>query len=283
MDCTRLRCIRDICPVPGNGAMCPSGTAWQAAAATSIAPIILHADGYTATVVRGPIVTWLRTFTAGNMPPEALPTSHALITVHEWIPTSMPARYDGWHRVSAHDLAAVAMVTPSYRDAWSEHGRRHLRHYEKSGLTLGFGTIDDVKRVYPRSTVPRHLQRVFLRNVEQRLAVQPETIDILVARYADGAPCAVFVAGNCDEIGQSVYLLGCFLPEFGRMQPMAGLIDWWFRRCLERGYRSVNFGDIVPPRALPILEGGIGYSIFKTHFGIHRVWLPGSFWKITWG
>lgn len=281
MDRSRLRLIRDISPVPGNGLFCPSGTLWQSAGAPSVAPIIVRVDGYTATVVANPIVTWFRTFTTGNTPPEGLETSRSLVTLHEWIPTSMPTKADGWRHLSSPDLAAVALLTTEYRATWSEHARRHLKLFERSGLTLKLGTIDDVKTIYPRSTVPRHLQTVFMRHVERRLAHQPETIDVLLAVTTDGAPCAAFVAGNCNEIRQSVYLLGCFLPEVGHHQPMTGLVDWWFARSLERGCVSVNFGDIVPRHTVPLLEGGIGYSVFKTHFGIHRVWLPGSFWKVV--
>lgn len=281
MERSRLYRISDICPIRGNNTLSPSGTNWQAQAAPTIAPMIWRPDGYTATVVNNAVLTWYRTFTADNEPPTNLPTSRSLVTLHEWIPTSMPTSHIGWTRVSASDLAAVAFLSSNYRSTWSEHARRHLRAFQKSELTLERGTVEDVERIYPHSSVPTHLQRVFLRHVKRRLEHQADTIDILVARQPDGIACAAFVAGNCEEIKQSTYLIGCFLPEAGRYQPMTGLVDWWFSRSLERGYATVNFGDIVPPIYLPLLERGVGYSVFKTHFGIHRVWLPGSFWKIA--
>lgn len=194
----------------------------------------------------------------------------------------MPLAHAGWKRVSAADLAAVALLKPDYRNDWSEQARRHLRAFQRSGLHLELGTRNDVEIINRHSQVPRGLQVVFGNVVKRHLATQPETLDFLIAKTSDGTPCAAFVAGNCNEIKQSTYLIGCFDPAHAKHFPMIGLVDWWFQRSLERGLASVNFGDIVPSRPLPaFLEHGIGYSLFKTHFNIHRVHLPGSFWKIT--
>lgn len=280
MDNRRLRIVSDISPVPGNGSLCPSGTKWQGSVAYSTAPIINRADGYTTTVMRNPVISWFRTFTASNTPPVDLPQSGSLVTLQEWIPTSMAVNPPGWKRVSSHDLAAVSVLRDDYRAAWSEQARRHLRAFEKSGLHLALGTLADIDAIAPHSQVPKHMQTVFRNVVKRHLAVQPDTVDFLIARDQHDAPVAAFVAGNCDEILQSAYLLGGFHEDFAKHHPMVGLIDWWFRRSRERGYATVNFGDITPPNPLPFIEHGIGYSVFKTHFGIHRVWLPGSFWKL---
>ncbi|KKW30831.1 MAG: hypothetical protein UY72_C0002G0006 [Candidatus Uhrbacteria bacterium GW2011_GWD2_52_7] len=281
MHTSRLRIVSDICPMSGNDSLCPSGTRWQGNVAPSTSPIIWHNDGYTATVLRTPILTWYRTFTANNTPPAELPRATSLLTLHEWIPTSMPTHFRGWKHISAPDLAAVTFLEADYAAKWSEQARRHLRTFRRSTLRLELGTLEDVDIVNKHSQVPRGLQDVFRNVVKRHLATQPNTLDFLIAKSHDGTPCAAFVAGNCDEIQQSTYLVGCFDPAFAKDFPMVGLVDWWFQRSLERGYRSVNFGDIVPPRPLPsFLEHGIGYSLFKTHFNIHRVNLPGCFWKI---
>ncbi len=281
MDVKRLRTVGDLCPIPGNGFWCPSGTRWQGSVAPTIAPIIWREDGYTATVMQSPLFTWLRTFTSGNTPPQNLHEPRSLITLYEWIPTSRPQQYTGWKHVGASDLAAVTLLQDDYQTHWSGQARRHLRIFERSNLTLELGTLDEVDAIYRHSQVPRSMQAVFRNVVKRHLAIQPETVDMLIARAPDGTPCAAFIAGNCEEIKQSTYLVGCFHPAYAKHSPMFGLVDWWFRRSIERGYISVNFGDIVPPRPMPsFLERGIGYSLFKTHFDIHRVWLPGSYWKL---
>lgn len=282
MDRRRLRFVDDICPLPEHPSLSFDGTAWASAVASSISPIIPHKNGYTATILENRLVTWHRTFTLDDVPPEPVPSAmKSLFHVHEWGPDVWPRKYEGWKYFSAPNCHAIALLRPGedYRKRWSSHARRHFSTFKKSEVTLRLGTPKEVEIHVRPSQVPRNMQDVLVRLMHKHLAVHPQDVEVLIAEH-DGKVIASFIATNCDEIKQSNYLFGFFLPEYGKLQAMTGLVDWWFARSLERGYHSVTFGDIVPPLHLPF-DSAVGYSNFKTHFGVHRVWLPGSFWKIT--
>lgn len=131
----------------------------------------------------------------------------------------------------------------------------------------------------PDSQVPRSLHHTFLSFTDRHVAAHPNDIEVLIATL-HGAPVAGFVAGHCDAAGESSYLVGCFTGDGGKVHAMVALIHWWFERCMARGIVHANFGDIVGPHPFPF-DDMIGYSNFKTHFGIHRVWMPGSHWRMT--
>ena len=133
--------------------------------------------------------------------------------------------------------------------------------------------------LYSTSQVPKSLQIALLRTLDKHLTVHPDTIDILIAEK-DGRAIACHVAGNCDEAGLSEYIIGAFHPDYKKENPMVGLVDWWYKRSLERGYKTLTFGHMEPPAtALP--ASGNGYSFFKTHFGVERIWFPKNRWKFT--
>lgn len=282
MDRRRLRIVDDICPLPAHPPLSFDGTAWASTVAASIVPIIPHANGYTATILQNRLITWHRTFTVDDVPPEPLPLpKSSFLHVHEWGPDIWPRNHNGWRYFSAPNCHAIALLnaTTDYHKVWSSHARRHLSTFKKSGATLRVGTPEEAAAHCRPSQVPKHLQEVFLRLMHKHLATHPNDIEVLLAEH-QGKVIGGFVAANCDAIKQSSYLFGFFHPNAAKLQPMTGLIDWWFTRSLERGYVSVTFGDIVPPHSLPF-DSALGYSNFKTHFGIRRVWLPGSFWKIS--
>lgn len=131
----------------------------------------------------------------------------------------------------------------------------------------------------PHSQVPKSLHPVFLTLATKHQEHHPADIEVLIATLND-QPVAGFVAGYCAEARESTYLVGCFTGEGGKTHAMPALVEFWFRRCLDRNLVHANFGDIVGPKPFP-LDDMIGYSNFKTHFNIHRVWMPGSRWNIT--
>jgi hypothetical protein len=127
--------------------------------------------------------------------------------------------------------------------------------------------------------VPKTLRVALLASLDQHLKVHPDTIDILVAEK-NGRPIACHVAGNCDEAKLGEYIIGAFHPEYKKENPMVGLVDWWYRRSLERGYTTLTFGHMEPALS-KVHASGNGYSFFKTHFGIERMWFPKNRWRFS--
>lgn len=272
----RLRWANDQCPLPGSPIPSLHHTRWHAEGHHKPETLLWQPDGYTTVVFQSRLFSWYRSFT---ITPPYLSSTQSLITVSEWLPRYQPRQRRGWMTFGRHYTSAYARLHERYLDDWHKHAKRHLKVFLKSGCTLRLGTRADVVALYQTSQVPKHLQRALLASLDSHLAAHPETIDILVADK-EGRPIACHVAGNCDEARMSEYIIGAFHPDFKRHNPMVGLVDWWYRRSLERGYTMLTFGHMEPaPSRLP--ASGQGYSFFKTHFGVMRLWFPNNHWQIT--
>lgn len=282
MDTKRLRSVCDICPTSYGPNRAIYTTHWRAAALPQKYEVRLFDGGYTSTVIKNWLLTWHRTFTHDAREPEPEKNS-SLIHIHEWVPAKMPRQHAGWlHASIPHYDGIVFFSDAPHIATWSVNARRHLATFKKNpDVILELGTRDDFAHYISHSQVPSFFHSVFIDLVDRHLAAHADTIDVLVARVSGGAVAACFVAGTCAEIGQSYYITGFFDPRFARMHAMIGLVDWWMTRSRERDMTAVNFGDMCGPRPLPI-DSAIGYSNFKTHFGVHRVWFPRGFWKIEW-
>ncbi|OGH67839.1 MAG: hypothetical protein A3C15_02155 [Candidatus Magasanikbacteria bacterium RIFCSPHIGHO2_02_FULL_50_9b] len=287
MDVTRLTRVRDVCPFAPTAHHWIFATRWMARVTAGVAPIEYFETGYTVTVLKNRLICWRRTFTTGSGAP-SVATSDSLFTIHEWCPSVWPQPRDrrGWRRFGMQHCEAIVFLSEIDREnfarSWSAQARRHLVVFKKnSTIALRLGTLADLENNIGESQVPARLHPVFLNCVRQHLVVQPETIEILVAvRAATNEVLGCFVAGNCAEARQSYYLTGFFRRGTEKMQVMTGLVAWWFERTIARNFLTLNFGHSTNGSLLSRTESGVGYSIFKTHFGVRRVWWPGSFWRI---
>lgn len=287
-DIRRLARVRDVCPLLPGRFRWLYATRWMAMVTASVAPIKFFDGGYTVTIIKNRILEWRRTFTMdGSAPPTDVP-SRALFAIREWCPSVWPsaAQQRGWHRLGIQHREAIVFLNEIDRTnpsaCWSTQARRHLASFKKlSGVELRLGTFEDVKKNIVYSQIPRRLHDVFLDCTAQHIAAHPDTIEILAAQSADGTVLGCFVAGYVDEVKQSYYITGFFRRGDERTHAMTGLVDWWFQRAIARECETLNFGHITGPRPRRGIEPGAGYSVFKTHFGVRRVWWPGSFWRIT--
>ncbi len=281
----RLRIVRDICPLPGFPSHDPF--AWKGVAAKSAMPLIEHPNGYTVTDFQNRFITWHRTFTRDLQAP--ILSASSLVHIHEWIPPTEPsqfvinslrARGRRYRKFSMNHFEAIAIIESNPSQHWSSQARRHLAATKKNpNLKLRIGTIDEIAKIMPDSQVPRSLHDTFLDFAKRHIAAHPQDIEVLIATL-NGAVVAGFIAGYCTEARESSYLVGCFTGDGGKAHAMVALVAWWFERCAKRGMMHANFGDIVGPHPFPF-DDMIGYSNFKTHFNIHRVWMPGGRWCIT--
>lgn len=271
----RLRWASDQCPLPWSDLPSLHHTHWYALGRYDQADITFHNDGQTITVLRNRIISWHRSFTT-NQPPT--PPSRSLITVQEWLPKYQPAKTPGWVRFGQAYTCAYAKLHPDYSKDWRSHAKRYLKIFQRSGCTLRLGTKADVIQLYSNSQVPKSLQTTFLKVLDKHLGVHPDTIDILVVEK-HGTPIACYVTGNCDEAKMSEYIIGAFHPAYAKDHAMIGLVDWWYRRSLEKDYTTLTFGHMEPPSRLGLASGN-GYSFFKMHFGVTRIWLPKNHWQI---
>ncbi|MCX6780960.1 MAG: hypothetical protein NT003_02490 [Candidatus Magasanikbacteria bacterium] len=290
IDSKRLRRVRDICPLSSTRHGWRYATRWQSAVATVVAPTVYRPENQMLTVVKNNFLTWRRTFTPNGISPteKMMPPTTSRITIDEWAPTVWPDKKNraGWKQFGMNHYEGIVFIDElANKNAptkdWSSHARRHLAQFKKHPeIMLRLGTLEEVERAMPFSQVPERMHEVSLNDVRKHLKAHPESIDILVAESPTDGVIACFVAGNISEINQSFYICGLFKRGTEKLHAMVGLIEWWFNRSIATGIATLNFGHMVDPHPLPILETGTGYSNFKTHFFVRRVWWPGNFWKI---
>ncbi len=280
MDLRRLRRVKDVCPLlhPHHASM--TSSRWVLPIAARNRPVAPHENGHTVALFSNRLLTWHRSFTRDVAPPPAFePPSY--IYVHEWVADSFPVHHDGWRAFGLSQKQGVTFLNgdADYRQSWSDHARRHLKIFTRSGAKLRLGTFDELKKHARDCYLAEEVLEHTLEQTESVLIEHPSDVEILVAESATGEPLGFFVATTCDEVRQSYYIGGFYTAAGARVQAMTGLIDWWFARSIARGCASVNFGDMSGPRT-PWFDPAIGYSNFKTHFGIHRVWRPRTLWRI---
>jgi hypothetical protein len=268
----RLRWASDQCPLPGAPIRSLRHTAWfrQAQKRRSLGP-----DGRTQILLQNALVTWYRSFSAHQ---PQLPPSRSLVVISEWLPEHQPRQARPWRAFGPANTCAYAQVHPNYRNDWRQHARRHLKTFHKAGYQLRLGSRTEVESLLAVSQVPKGLHSMLLAMLDRHLAAHPDSIDMLIAEK-HGRALACLVAGNCAEIHMSEYLIGAFHPEAHKDSPMVGLVDWWYQRSLAQGLTAVSFGHMEPPHSFPFFSGR-GYSLFKTHFGIKRLWFPRPYWRI---
>ena len=267
-----LKFVADQCPLDHRSLQ---HTNWYGTVVAQKKPVSFSPDGYTVTIFSSKILTWYRSFTKNEPQPIA---KRSLIVLQEWVPARHPTGLRGWLPLGILPTRAFTELSTDYKSSWGSQAVRHFKAFTRSGAKLRLGTKDDVLALYATSQVPKSLQPVFLSLLDNHLKTHPQDIDILVAEH-DGRPIGCLVAGNCDEIRESEYMIGAFDPAYAKQQPMNGLMDWWFRRSLERGYKRVNFGAIDHPPRWPF-SPIYGYSFYKIQFGVSRVWFPASYWRV---
>lgn len=275
METDRLRFVSDQCPLPNSDIPSLHHTKWYADGHYPQHRIRYDHDGQTITVFANRLISWHRSFT---ITPPQLSVNPSFIAIHEWIPKYQLPKTPGWFKFGREYTAAYATLHPNYRDDWRPHAKRHLKAFLRSGCTLRTGSKADVEVLYKTSQVPKSLQEAMLKVLDRQLMTHPETIDILVAEKMH-IPIACLVAGNCDEAKISEYIIGAFHPNFKKDSPMVGLVDWWYEKSLVKGYTTLTFGHMESKPTKGPLSGN-GYSLFKTHFNVTRMWFPKNHWRI---
>lgn len=273
--------VKDICPLlhPHHATM--TASRWIVPIAARSRPLVSYRNGHTIALFSSRLLTWHRSFTRDLLPPPPfLPPSY--LYIHEWMADAYPVKHPGWRVFGFASKQGITFISPDrdYHKDWSDHARRHLKVFKKSGATLRLGTLEELKKHSKDCYLAEDILDHTLEQTESVHEERPEDLEILVAETADThEPLGFFIAANCTDVLQSYYIGGFYTAAGAKAQAMTGLIDWWFARSLEKRFVSVNFGDMSGPRT-PGFHPATGYSNFKTHFGIHRVWRPRTLWQI---
>ena len=192
--------------------------------------------------------------------------------------TSLPSRIDG-----VLPLAAGA----DYTERWHKNARRDLRLF-KEGLEAGRYTIEPLsweqfEENYKQSLVAKRVDLTRLDDVRHRLAYAQTRDNIEFWGVRDTAT-GVLLAGTgiifSPTHASSTHIAPFILAGGRDIYAATGLIDHWFARTQERGYRfamTLNFWFKSQPKEWK------GFSEFKSHFGFMFVAYPPILYKFVWG
>ena len=273
--------VRDVCPLLHPHHASITASRWIVPVAARHRSVAAFAHGHTVALFSNRLLTWHRSFTrTADEPPPFDPPS--FIYIHEWMPDVVPrVPHDNWRGFGFSQKQGVAFLKTDvdFTRDWSAQARRQLKIFQRSGAQLRLGTLEEFVSSSARSYLP---EAVLHHTIDQATTVRaehPEDLEVLVAADAGGEALGFFIAAYCAEVAQSYYVGGCYTAAGARVHAITGLVNWWFERSIARGLASVNFGDMCGPRAISV-DPSVGYSNFKTHFGIHRVWRPQTLWKI---
>lgn len=275
----RLTFVHDVCHILTNEKSSWKTSNWHQRGLSQTAKL---ENGYTHIIYASRFITLRRHYTKNGKPPTPLTKTSSWITFDEWMPGIWPLKKDrvSWIPLNNYSYHGIAYIAPNIdiTTTWSTHAKRHLKTFQTRECSVHKGTYEDLRADMLRSQVPRYMSASLARTIAHRLTIDPETIDIFIAKNKEGKNIACFVAANDEESKESMYLMGYFLPEAAKLQPMTGLVHHWLTLLNKRGYHAGNFGHMIGPH-VSRRDSWWGFSNFKTHFGVTRVHIPSGYWK----
>lgn len=274
----RLKYAHDICPLPWSDLPVIRHTLKYAQGHYRPEQITTHDDGYSVMTINNRLISWTRT--ASALEPKPIPQA-SLINIYEWLPKYEPKSSSGWLRLGSNYTCAYVSLNRDYSKSWNTQTRRHLKAFLQTRVIVRTGTPAEVRQLYKLSQVPKNIQRSFISTLDNYLTLDAGNISILVAEY-EQQPIACLVSSDYPELKISEYFIGAFDPAHKEEHAMIGLFNAWHMQKLTAGYTWLSLGHIEPRVAFGPWNGN-GYSIFKLRFGISRVWLPASRWRIKFG
>jgi len=191
--------------------------------------------------------------------------------------TDVPA---GWKVRSAHPwrIDGFVVVTPEYKEQWKDDARRNLATWKKKYLGTKYQidelTLDEFVAAYKKSITRKKIGLDLLNALVRKFdlpEVRPHFTlwgvrDVETKEIVAGT--AVFYSARRDATVRECPFI---LPEARKSYAMTGLMDHWFAESLRRGISTHLFTHFWHPGAS---KGWVGFSEFKSHFGLQYVAYP---------
>lgn len=219
----------------------------------------------------GPL--WFEGYT-GDLEPKIEPFGHRRMVI--WQPVSRTDCPPGWHRSWVQMNASLTgfadlRETDPYWAGWSEHAQRHRKRWLKSGGSVREVAAEEFLARYRRRDVRIKLKGTLIWLAENKLKRHGERNAYFGAFAPDGEMVGGFAAMDIPEAKQSVHIASFVAPHGRDCSAGVGMVDAWFRRCLDKGYRFADFDLFWTPRDPSSWKG---FSRFKGQFGVTYVRYP---------
>ncbi len=180
---------------------------------------------------------------------------------------SQPWRIDGF-----------VVLTPDYQNTWKSDAKRNLHTWQKKFLGTRYRidevSLDEFVAAYKKSLTRTKIGLDLLNALVRKFSIPEVREHITLWGVRDIATNAI-VAGTAafyfPKRSATVRECPFILPEARKTYAMTGLMDHWFKESLRRGITTHLFTHFWHPGAS---KGWVGFSEFKSHFGLQYVAYP---------
>jgi hypothetical protein len=203
-----------------------------------------------------------------------------------WQPVSRTDKPCGWRRSWVQmnpGLTGFADLreTEPYWAAWTSHAQRHRKRWlADPRFEIREAAAEAYMDAYRSRDVRLHMKSFHVWLLEKKIKKHDGLMVFLGAFDQAGKMVAGFAALDIPEAEQSYHVASFILPEAKKTSVGTGLVDAWFRRCLDQGYRFADF-DLFWTWGDP--WSWRGFSRFKSQFGVTFVRYPKPLFRFVGG
>ena len=197
----------------------------------------------------------------------------------------------GWKSFGEKDRSKMGYVflseTTPYYATWSKHFKKHRTHWLSSCLDIVYTiepvSYEDFLGAYRHSKtakrMPRDVRFFALKLLKQKMQAPHSDVAFWCARRMVDGKIVGGVAVEFSPLTKNThYTAGFYMEDVGQDPVMIGLMDYWYKRSIEKGMKVLSFG-------LFWVEGNPlswkGFSFFKSKFGPEYVYQPPTLYKVV--
>jgi hypothetical protein len=229
----------------------------------------------------GPL--WFEGYTS-DVEPQPDPRGPKRVVI--WQPVSRLDKPTGWRRSwvqmnpNLTGFVDLRQAEP-YWSAWTSHAQRHRKRWlADRRFEIREVTAEAYMHIYRSRAVRLRMKSFHVWLLEKKIKKHAGLMVFLGAFDQTGKMVAGFAALDIPEADQSYHVASFILPEVKKTSVGTGLVDAWFRRCLDKGYRFADF-DLFWSFGDP--WSWRGFSRFKSQFGVTFIRYPKPLFRFVGG
>jgi hypothetical protein len=169
----------------------------------------------------------------------------------------------------------------AYWKTWTSHMQRHRAKWLKEpAYSIEDVSVEAFCKNYTQKNMASWFEHMMIDMVQKKVLRHGERTHLFGAFDTDHTMVAGFAVVDVPEGNQSIHLASFITPAAKRTSVGVGMVDIWFRRCIEKGYRYLDF-DLFWAKGDP--KSWKGFSQFKSQFGTQFIRYPKPYMKIVRG
>jgi len=219
-----------------------------------------------------------------DIAPDLAPTKDIRFVI--WQPIIRTDIPKGWRRFfggeQAFQMGVATITNPhAYWENWKGDARRNRSRFLKNEeYVIEKVSFGEYLPAYASVKKFSHLQKgVIARMKKKDEKFGKDVTYYVVRRVATKEIVSGLAVLDLPSISQSIHHNAFQQPGSGMSSLATGLVDQWFKHCIERNIRFLNFGIYWTPGNSP--ASWKGFSRFKGQFGVHIIRFPRALTRIV--